>query len=258
MRTSSTLTPFTWARCTSTTRVSYNTYRSRLRRRWTASRGTRSPRVPAPVAVNATALRVARHVPSALSTLKGRTSASTASGVRSNGPLLEHHPTSARPWTRSCRWPRIQDAILPQTRSSASSSPPSPWTREVNYRRPRRKNNKTYPKIFSHGAQEREVYQAMAKVKVATKIVLELLNTGLYHVLFCKLRYHCCQIVVRWINHVKYCFRFPKLWRKMLTPLFGETGMSRFFCFVFFFLRGGGGGGGGGMHWHPVTSLLEL
>ena len=37
-------------------------------------------------------------------------------------------------------------------------------------------------------AQEREVYLAMAKVKVATKIVLELLNTGLYHVLFCKLR----------------------------------------------------------------------
>ena len=50
LRTSSTFTPFTWARCTSTTRVSYNTYRSRLRRRWTASRGTRSPRVPAPVA----------------------------------------------------------------------------------------------------------------------------------------------------------------------------------------------------------------
>ena len=61
------------------------------------------------------------------------------------------------------------------------------------------------------------------------------------------------KLQVRWINHVKYCFRFPQLWRKMLTPLFGETGMSRcFFFFVVFFLRGGG------MHWHPVTSLLEL
>ena len=107
LRTSSTFTPFTWARCTSTTRVSYNTYRSRLRRRWTASRGTRSPRVPAPVAVNATALRVARHVPSALSTVRRRTSASTATGVRSNGPLLEHHPTSACPWTASRCWPII-------------------------------------------------------------------------------------------------------------------------------------------------------
>ena len=95
------------------------------------------------------------------------------------------------------------------------------------------------------------------KSKWRPKSCLELLNTGLYHVLFCKLRYHCCQIVVRWINHVKYCFRFPQLWRKMLTPLFGETGMSRFFFFFFFFF-GGGGGGGGGMHWHPVTSLLEL
>ena len=107
LRTSSTLTPSTWARCTSTTRVSYNTYRSRLRRRWTASRGTRSPRVPAPVAVNATALRIARHVPSALRTVRRRTSASTASRVRSNRPLLEHYPTSACPWTPSRCWPII-------------------------------------------------------------------------------------------------------------------------------------------------------